>query len=267
MTHPLSLAFLTVFDVGPVAAIQAAAAAGYDRIGLRLLPAAPGEADYPLMTDDDLLAQVQKTLHTTGITVGDVEIIRLNTDPDWPLFARFCQRAQALGAKHVLVAGDDPDPERLTASFARFCDLAALHGLTADLEFMPWTRVPDLATARHVVETAARANGGVLIDALHLDRAGSTLAEVAALPRHLINYVQFCDGPRGFDSDHAALIRVARCERLLPGEGGIDLAGLARVIPPDVPISLEIPNRQRALTQSAAMRATQALAALRRIIG
>ena len=39
MAHPLSLAFLTVFDAGPVEAVRIAAETGYDRVGLRFLPA------------------------------------------------------------------------------------------------------------------------------------------------------------------------------------------------------------------------------------
>ena len=52
MTHRYSLAFLTVFDLDPVAAVRAAAAAGYDFVGLRMMPAAPTEGDYPILTDD-----------------------------------------------------------------------------------------------------------------------------------------------------------------------------------------------------------------------
>ena len=107
---------------------------------------------------------------------------------------------------------------------------------------MPWTKVPNLAAARRIVEAAGEANGGVLIDALHFDRSDTTLAEIAAMPAARINYVQFCDGPADYDPSDAGLIEVARRARLMPGEGGIDLAGLARAIPADAVISIEIPN-------------------------
>lgn len=95
-------------------------------------------------------------------------------------FERFLAVAAGLGARHVLVAGDDPEPARLVESFGSLARLAASHGLTVDLEFMPWTRVPDLAAGRAIVEAAGEANGGVLVDALHLDRSATTLAEVGA---------------------------------------------------------------------------------------
>ena len=42
------------------------------------------------------------------------------------------------------------------------------------------------------------------------------------------------------------LNHTARCERLLPGEGGLDLAGLFSRLPRNLPISVEIPNDKRA---------------------
>lgn len=236
-------------------------------VGLRILPAAPGsEPDYPLLDDGATLREVRAVLADTGVTVGDVEIIRLKPENDWDLFARFCARCKALGARHVLVAGDDPGRARLTDSLARFCDIAAPHGLTADLEFMPWTAVPDLETALQVVEQAGRANGGVLVDALHYDRSATTLDQIAALPAHRVNYVQFCDGPDPFDPGDAGLIRVARGERLLPGQGGIDLIGLAKAMPPDVAVSVEVPNRPLAAKVDALGRAAMAHAATMAIL-
>lgn len=241
MTHPLSLAFLTLPDTPPHQVVEAAAEAGFTAVGLRLLPAAPAnERPYPLLTDDNVLRKTQAALRATGLHVADVEIVRLNHDFDLVGFAPFLARAAELGARHVLVAGDDRDEARLTENFARFCEVAAASGLSGDLEFMPWTAVPDLATARRIVTAAGQPNGAVLIDALHYDRAPTTLAEISDVPANLINYIQFCDGPADYDRSDGGLIAVARGARLMPGDGGIDLVGLAQVIPPDVMISVEV---------------------------
>jgi sugar phosphate isomerase/epimerase len=264
--HRYSLAFLTTFDLGPVEAIRVAAETGYDLVGLRLLPAAPAEPDYPILTDDRLLGEAVAALHDAGIAVADVEIARLKPETDVARFAPFFERGRRLGARNVLVAGDDPEEARLTESFAALARLAADFGLTVDLEFMPWTRVPDLATARRIVEAAGEPNGGLLIDALHFDRSGTTLAEVAALPRERINYVQFCDGPKNYDPSDAGLIEVARRARLMPGEGGIDLAGLARAIPGDAVISIETPNHSLAERLGPTERAALALRMTRAVV-
>lgn len=246
MSHPLSLAFLTLFDATPVEAIRAAAKAGFDMVGLRLVPSAPGEPEYPIMTDDRFAAEVQAELRASGISVADVEIVRLNAMTRADAFEPFLQRAAQLGARNILVAGDDPDEARLTQNFASFCELASRYGMTADLEFMPWTKVPNLSAARRIVEAAGAANGGVLVDALHWDRAGDTVEAVKALPPSLIHYVQFCDGKCDYDPSDEGLIAVARGARLFPGEGNIDLGNLARAIPPGVVISVEVPDRKRA---------------------
>ncbi|WP_151719518.1 sugar phosphate isomerase/epimerase family protein [Gemmobacter serpentinus] len=267
MAHPLSLAFLTTFEVSPVDAVKIAAETGYQMVGLRILPAAAsGEPDYSLLTNDRELAEVQAVLRDTGVTVGDVEIIRLKPENDWDLFARFCARCEALLARHILVAGDDPDHARLTDSFARFCEIAARHRLTADLEFMPWTAVPDLTAALQIVQAAGAGNGGVLVDALHYDRSTTTLEQIAALPADRVNYVQFCDGTVPYDPSDEGLIRIARGERLFPGQGGIDLIGLARVIPEGVTISVEVPHRPLATKIDARARAEMAIAATRGIL-
>ena len=76
MPHPLSLAFLTLPDTPPAEVVQAAADAGFQAVGLRLLPAAPGtEADYPLLSDDAVLVQTLSALRDTGLFVADVEIV------------------------------------------------------------------------------------------------------------------------------------------------------------------------------------------------
>ncbi|MDO5631232.1 MAG: TIM barrel protein [Paracoccus sp. (in: a-proteobacteria)] len=247
--HPLSLAFLTLPDTSPPRMIEAAARAGFAAVGLRLLPAAASdEGPYPLLTDNRLLAETRAALRDTRLIVADVEIIRLNQGFQIDATLPFLHRAAELGARHVLVAGDDRDEARLTDSFAAFCAAAAEFGMTADLEFMPWTAVPDLPAARRIVAAAQAPNAGLLIDALHYDRAGATPDQVRDLPRDWINYAQFCDGPADYDRSEEGLIAVARGGRLMPGAGGIDLTGLARAIPPGVMISVEVADRSNRLS-------------------
>lgn len=238
----LSLAFLTLPGVPVPEVIRAAGAAGFTGVGLRLLPATPQEPAYPLLDDAGALREARAALDETGVRVVDVEIVRLKPETDVAAFTPFLERAAALGARHVLVAGDDPDHGRLTETFGAFCALAAPFGLTGDLEFMPWTKVPDLATARGIVEAAGAPNGGVLVDAIHFDRSTTTLAEIRALPHSRVNYFQLCDGPGQYDPSPEGLAALARTARLFPGEGAIDLAGLIAALPRDVPVSVEVPS-------------------------
>lgn len=247
MTKPqFSMACLTALNLTPPQALRVAARTGYASIGVRLLPSGPGGIAYPLMSDPTLRDATLAAMADTGVSVFDLEMIRINERFAVEDFRPFLEVGQRLGAQAILVAGDDSDRARLIDSFARLCEAAAPYGLTCDLEFMPWTQVPDLAAAKEVVGQAGCRNGGVLVDALHFARSRSLLADLDDLPREWLHYAQLCDGPGDVPTDTAALIHTARCERLLPGEGGIDLAALFRRLPVDLPISLEIPNEPRA---------------------
>lgn len=267
MTRQFSLAFLTVADLTPPEAIRTAAQTGYSSVGLRLLPAAAsGEGPYPILTDKRLLAEAQAALADTGITVGDVEIVRLKPDTRPDDFKPFLECAQALGASKILVAGDDADHSRLTQTFSAFCELAARYGLTSDLEFMPWTGVRNAAQALAIVEAAGQPSGGVLADALHWDRTGRNPGDLERIGRERIHYFQICDAPADYDPSDAGLIAIARGGRLLPGEGGIDLRSFVRALPDNVPVSVEIASSDLLQRLTPQERAAQALAAARRII-
>ena len=261
MKHPFSLAFLTTYDVGPVEAVQIAAKAGYDMVGLRFLPAAANETVHPVMTDPALQREVAAALADTGVQLADIEIVRLKPDTKVADFEAFCALGQRFGARNVLVAGDDPNHERTTETFGQFAELAERYGLTADLEFMPWTSVKNLREAQRIVDNAGATNGGVLIDALHFDRSDSSLEEIRNLSAHRIHYAQLCDGPKPYDSSDAGLIQIARSGRLLPGDGGIDLRAIVSALPVGTPLSVEIPNHQRAKTTSPLLRAKETLTA------
>lgn len=255
-----ALAHLTVLDLPPPEVISVAAATGCTEAGLRLLPVAPGATAYPLMEDAALMRETLARMADTGVRVADLEIVMLRPDTDVATFLPFLEAGAKLGAKHVLVAGYDADEQRLTANFAAFCEAAAPFGLTGDLEFMPWTSVPDLPAAIRVVRGAAQPNGGVLIDALHFDRSLSRIADVTTLPREWLHYWQLCDAPAERPSTTEGLLHTARAERLFPGEGGIDLISLIRAMPPELPISLEIPTLELARTMGPVERVRRAVA-------
>jgi sugar phosphate isomerase/epimerase len=266
MTRPLSLAALTVLELTPPEMVSCAFDAGFSHVGIRLLPATPTEPQYDIVGDTRMLREVESRLADTGIQVLDVEIFRLKPDTRAGDYEAAMATAARLGASELLVAGNDPDEARLTDSFAAFCDLARRYGLAASLEFMPWTDAKDLAQAARIVERAGRGNAGVLVDAFHLSRSRSRILDVAALPPSRMRFMQLCDVPAAIPPTMDAILAEARAERLFPGEGELDLPGLLRAAPPDIPLSLEVPTRTLALTVGATERARRALAATRRVL-
>ncbi|RKP53319.1 sugar phosphate isomerase/epimerase family protein [Pararobbsia silviterrae] len=263
-----SLAHLTALSQTPPELVSVAAQAGYDDVSFRLLPAAPGGIAYSLMTDAAMLDDTLARLRDTGVRVFDLEIVRINDTFDPRAYLSFFEVGAKLGARAVLVGCDDRDPVRRADAYATLCELAKPFGLSADIEFMPWTAVKNLRSAVQLVELAGKpSNAGVLVDALHFGRSDTTLDEVRALPREWLHYAQICDAPAGIPATDAELIHTARCERLLPGEGGIDLEGLWSALPADLPVSIEIPNDVRAPALGPLAWAKQALAAARDVIG
>ena len=266
MTRPLSLAALTVLELTPPEMVTCAAEAGFSHIGIRLLPATPNEPHYDLVGDTPLLREVQARLAGTGVQVLDVEIFRMKPDTRMAEYEAAVATAVRLGARELLVAGNDPDDARQIASFAAFCELAARYGLGAMLEFMPWTQAQDLPQATRIVERSGAANAGVLIDPFHFSRSRSRIEDIALVPPARLRYLQFCDVPAAVPPTMEAILDQARAERLFPGEGELDLLALLRAVPPDVPLSIEVPTHQLARTVGPTERARRALAATRRVL-
>lgn len=242
MSREYSLSFLTVADVSPVEAVKIAAKCGYAAVGLRLLPAAPSEVDYPILNDSKLIKETRAALDDTGVRIADVEIVRITSDFEPNKYLQFLSTAEQLGARHILVAGNDPEQSRQIHHFAQFCELGKQFGLSCDLEFMPWTNVKNLAQAEYIVNQSGQENAAILIDALHLDRSDSTLEQVKALDPKQLNYVQLCDGLAEYDPSDEGLIKIARSNRLVPGQGEIDLVGLIRALPKEIMLAAEVPN-------------------------
>lgn len=266
MSRLLSMAYLTAAALTPPEAVRLAAKLGYDQIGVRILPVAHGGAFAPLIADAAMLNETRAAIAQTGVGVFDVEIIRLGPGFDAAATQPFLETCAALGARAVLVAGDDPDEARLADSFAAFAGACAPFGLTADLEFMPWTEVPDASAALRVVERAGAANGRVLVDALHFARSRTSLDEIAALPSARLGYAQICDAPTDYPRTTEALVHTARLARLLPGDGGIDLVGLFARLPQTLPISVEIPNEDGIARLGQEEWARRALVEARRVL-
>jgi sugar phosphate isomerase/epimerase len=262
-----SLAYLTSAPLSAPDAVALAARCGYGAVGLRALPAMPGGDTNGLMGAPAVVRETMARVRDTGVAVFDVEIVRIGEAFNCESLKPFLDVCAALGAKAILVAGDDPDLARLTGSFAAFCDAAAPYGLSANLEFMPWTKVPDAKTALGIVQAADRPNGGILVDTLHASRSRSTLADIAAIPANRLHYAQMCDAPAEIPTTVDGLLYTARHARLLPGQGGIDLAGMIGALQATVPISLELPNDREKAAMGVEAWCQQAIEAARFVLG
>jgi sugar phosphate isomerase/epimerase len=249
----LGLAALTVLELPYHEQVSVAAQAGYTHVGLRLVPVAGQPYGYPVDR-----AAIKARLADTGVRVLDVEVFRLTGETKVADFEPAIAAAAELGAGHLLVHGADANETRLAETFGRLCDLAARHRLVANLEPMPWVDVSSVAKALRVLHGARRANSGLLVDAIHFYRAGDRVEDLTSVPREYLRYAQFCDARRERPADMQELIRQARADRLMPGEGGLDLGRLVRALPAELPLSLEIPYAKPIPALERARRAREA---------
>lgn len=151
--------------------------------------------------------------------------------------------AEALGARSlnaIDVFGGRFSVEAATETFASLCDRAADHGLLVHIEFLPWSKIPDLAAAWTIVRDAERPNGGIAVDSWHFFASDQNLVVLKEIPGDKVHSIQLSDAPSGPRKDP---LLGSLHDRLLPGDGELDLAALLaglRRIDASAPIGVEV---------------------------
>lgn len=155
--------------------------------------------------------------------------------------ATILRMAEAFGCRHVNISlFFSHEQDEIVDAYGTFCDRAAEVGLLVGLEFIPYNEIPTLRAAKAIVDTAARANGGLTLDAWHYFRCGATTAELLALPASDIVAVQLNDVLPAPGPD---LTEEGRHHRQAPGDGAGDLTGLIGALKElrvEAPVEVEI---------------------------
>ena len=111
---------------------------------------------------------------------------------------------------------------RAAEAFAGLCRRAAEHGLLVHIEWLPWSRIPDLATALEIVRAAGQPNGGLNVDAWHFVRTGTDLDELRQVPGRADP--RRSSSTTGRPEAEPDLIDATLHDRSCPGDGGFDLS-------------------------------------------
>ena len=170
-----------------------------------------------------------------------------------------------LGAEHALAGGNDPEEQRLIQNFGDLCQATATTDMIVNLEPIPLIDVGTLAQAARILSAVDQPNSGIVIDPIHFDRAEERFDTIANLAGKWLRYMQFCDAPAE-RPDREGMQFQARFERMVPGEGELDLMGLLGALPRDLPIALEVTMTELARTVGAVERAKRLLAATRGLL-
>ena len=252
MTIQFSLAHLTVLGCPPPEMVYIAARAGYDFISPRLIfMGLPGEPNYALADNPQMLRQTKRALADTGVKVHDIELARIYDDMYPSKYLPAMEVAAELGARAVLSSVWTPNIDYATEKFAQLCDLAKPLGLTVDLEFVPISSIQNVRGAATLLRTINRSNAGLLVDMHHFHRGLDIPEALEGLPREWFHFAHLCDAQGEIPSDRTEMTRILREERLYLGEGGIDIAAILRRLPKMV-YSIELPQVARARAYLAA---------------
>lgn len=218
-----------MLDVDAMALVDAAAAAGFDGVGLRL--------SGPHAVAD--LAALRQHAADRRMSIADVEVHRIAVGTHADDADALIAGAAELGATAVLVVSDLADVAATVAQVAAMRERCRAGGLRVGLEYMAWTNPCEPIAA---LEIALDTGCELVVDLLHHVRVGAGVDELDAIvAAGVLGWVQLCDAAAVDGSmDHAALLHEARHDRLPPGEGSLPLRDLLRHVPSDTAISVEV---------------------------
>jgi sugar phosphate isomerase/epimerase len=243
--HRLSLAQLTAIGLTTPEIIYLAADLGCEGVAINpgIIPVDLGGPVSRLDNDPAMRKATARALADTGVKMDLMDAVGLTPEFSFAANKTQLEIFGELGATMFNIAVMDAEQSRVEENLAAVCELAATMKMQPLIEFFGLGGcVPSLASAMALIETGKFANLKLLIDTLHLARAGETPADLAKIDPALIGAAQLCDGPvayPGFDE----YLYEALYERGIPGVGVLPLVELLRIFPPDIVVSPEVPLR------------------------
>lgn len=241
--RPISLAFLSALHVPPPDLVRYAADAGFDMVGALRLNRASDGSGHDLLTDARLRRRTASALRETGLAVLDVEVFRVRGDTRPQDAEPLLEVGAELGAQFLLCTVEDVELERRAGAFADLCGLASSYALRCVVEPMLFAAVRTPAEAVAMLRAGGAQDAGVLVDALHLARAGGVPHDLEGVDPRLLPYLQVCDASSAAPAaDRDAALAEAVGMRLAPGDGVLPLRDLLRRLPSAAPVSVEAPN-------------------------
>lgn len=243
----ISIDFITVLGLPPVEFINLAADLGCHDVGIALAPILTTPLNYPswsLRDDPALRREVKAALRSGDVSISLGEGFLIRPDADARDYTADIDIMCDLGVRRINMCSIDPDGLRTFDQCAILAELACARGMESTLEFGPIFVTPDLSAALAVLRHVKQPTFRLLIDTLHLMRAGLGPKDIAALPPDVIGYAQLSDAPLAFTQE--SYLNEAQFERMVPGGGEFPLAEIVAALPRDIVLGLEIPMLREA---------------------
>jgi sugar phosphate isomerase/epimerase len=245
--NELGIERLCVFGMNPVEFIDLAADLRCSCIGIGLQAMRyynpHGYPDWSLRDDPALRQEMTAVMRERGVRISLLEGFGIAPGKDVREQARDLDLLCELGGKRINATSIDRDERRTFDGFALLAEMAAERGIEVTIEIGPGP-IRNLSAALAAVRHVARPNFRLLVDTMHYFRFGGSIAEIGAIDAALIGYVQLCDVP--LVSPFSSYMEEALHERLVPGTGELPIREFLALVPPEVVISVEVPQRSLA---------------------
>ena len=199
--------------------IRAAAAAGFPMIGPDRFSLDAWTASGRSLTD------LRRLIDQAGLACSEIAAAfdLVGSREETLAGARHAlQLADALGAPFVQTNSHLPVSPQSCDLFAECARIVQPSGAKLAMEYLPFTPINTIATARALVEHAGIAMSGIVVDSWHHWRGTDRAAELQSLPSDRIAYVQFDDALPMVGDD---LVQETIHRRTFPGDGEFDLPG------------------------------------------
>ncbi|HYZ66444.1 MAG TPA: sugar phosphate isomerase/epimerase family protein [Mycobacterium sp.] len=211
--------------------VAAVAEAGFSGMGL-------GADDLRAVRDSIGFAALREMIVDHGLSHVEIELIerwwvrRGEKGNSYQVRELLFEAAEVLRPAFIKIGSElgprTPHPERLIEPLRELATQAAEHGTRIAIETMPFSIISTVPMGAEIISAAAHPGVGLLVDAWHVFRAGTTLDELReSLTPATIFAVELDDaaqdvvGTQFEDTVH---------HRLLCGEGCFDLHGLVAVL-------------------------------------
>lgn len=237
----LTLAHLTL-GAPPADTIDAASGAGFGAVGIRICARRPGEPfATPIVGVPGQAAALRRRAVDRGVRLSNVSAYQFYPEVDVAQMLPVIDALAEMEVPVVVANGFDPDLARFRDRLAQYCERAAAVGVRVALEFLPYSAVRTLDDALALVRDSGAPNAGLLLDALHLQRAGHSPASLRGLPSARVIFAQLCDAPATpAAADDESLLNEARHARLPAGTGGLPLHDFLDALPAGCEIEYEV---------------------------
>jgi len=222
-------------STAPMDYIYATKNAGYEAIGIRLYRAPGRTYNFnPILGDKTLMQNVKRAIPDLGLEMYDIYSYYLQPEMEWDIILPTLDFAGELGAKYLLVIGDDPEWSRMVDNMGKLCEKLKPMGIRACVEAYA-NLLTALASAVKFCEDTREHNVGICMDPRQgfRDEQEQSSVLLKNVDRDLLPYAQIND------STIYGSTQQSRNNGILPGEGSVPLFPYLDALPQGIDLSTE----------------------------